>query len=189
MKRVIPLMMVVLLSGSLQGCFPVVAAGVGAGVMMGQDRRTSGAYVEDQAIELKANRLISDQFPQNVHVNITSFNRKVLLSGEVPSNTLKKDVERIVADIENVVKVYNELQIAAPSSVASRGSDAVTTSNVKLRLVKNKQVNANRIKVVTENGTVFLMGMVTRQEAEEATETARTTGGVQRVIKLFEYLD
>lgn len=187
--RVISLLLLVLVSGSLQGCFPVVAAGVGTGVMMAQDRRTSGAYVEDQAIELKAIDRINKQFTSNVHVNVTSFNRNVLISGEVPAESVKTEIGKIVSGVENVRNVNNELTISGTSSLTSRGSDSLITSNVKLRFANGKRFNVDHVKVVTENGTVFLMGIVKRAEADAATEDASTTSGVQRVVKLFEYLD
>ena len=187
--RIAPLLMLALAAGSLQGCFPVVAAGVGAGVMMAHDRRTSGAYVEDQAIETKAFERIRKQYKDNVHVNVTSYNRNVLISGEVPNEQTKTGIAQIVAGIENVRNVNNELIISGTSSLTSRSSDSLVTSNIKLLFVEDKHFNADHIKVVTENGTVFLMGMVKRAEADAATEIASTTGGVQRVVRLFEYLD
>lgn len=187
--RIPSLLLLALLSASLQGCFPVVAAGVGTGVMMAQDRRTSGAYVEDQAVEAKAFNLIGKQHKEGVHINVTSFNRNVLISGEVQTEDIRQDVGRLVAGIENVRNVSNELIVSGPSSLTSRGSDTLVTSNVKLRFMQDKRFNAEHIKVVTENGTVFLMGIVKRAEADAATEIASTTGGAQRVVRLFEYLD
>ena len=187
--RIISMLLLVLLSGSLQGCFPVAAVGVGAGVMMAQDRRTSGAYVEDQAIETKAFDRIGKQFKKDVHVNVTSFNRNVLVSGEVPSEDVKTEIGRLVAGVENVRNVSNELVVSGPSSLTSRSSDSLITSDVKLRFMGDKRFNAEHVKVVTENGTVFLMGIVKRAEADAAAEVASTTGGVQRVVRLFEYLD
>ena len=186
--RIVSLLLIVLVSGSLQGCFPVVAAGVGTGIMMAQDRRTSGAYVEDQAIETKAFDRIGKQY-KNAHVNVTSFNRNVLISGEVQSEAVKAEIGSLVSGIENVRNVSNELIISGTSSLTSRSSDSLITSDVKLRLVQDKRFDADHIKVVTENGTVFLMGIVKRAEAEAATEIASLTGGVQRIVKLFEYLD
>ena len=186
--RIVSLLLLVLVSGALQGCFPVAAVGVGAGVMMAQDRRTSGAYVEDQAIETKAFDRIGKQYKE-VHVNVTSFNRNVLISGEVPSETVKTEIGKFVSGIENVRNVSNELVVSSPSSLTSRSSDSLITSDVKLRFVQDKRFDADHIKVVTENGTVFLMGIVKRAEAEAATEIASLTGGVQRIVKLFEYLD
>ena len=186
--RIVSLLLIVLVSGSLQGCFPVVAGGVGVGVMMAQDRRTSGAYVEDQAIEMKASDRIGKQY-KDVHVNVTSFNRNVLISGEVQSEAVKAEIGSLVSGIENVRNVSNELIISGPSSLTSRSSDSLITSDVKLRFVQDKRFDADHVKVVTENGTVFLMGIVKRAEADAATEVASMTGGVQRVVKLFEYLD
>lgn len=187
--RIVSMLMLTLLAGLLQGCFPVVAVGVGAGVMMAQDRRTSGAYVEDQAIETKAFDRIGKLYKDNVHVNVTSFNRNVLISGEVPSEAVKAEIGKLVSGIENVRNVNNELVVAGVSSLTSRSSDSIVTSDVKLRFVQDKRFNADHVKVVTENGTVYLMGIVKRAEADAATEVARTTGGVQRVVRLFEYLD
>ncbi len=187
--RIVSLLLLVLVSGSLQGCFPVAAVGVGTGVMMVQDRRTTGAYVEDEAIETKASDRIGKQFKKDVHVNVTSFNRIVLVTGEVQSDAMKTEIGRLVSGIENVRNVSNELVISSPSSLTSRSSDSLITSDVKLRFMQDKRFNAEHVKVVTENGAVFLMGIVKRAEADAATEVASTTGGVQRVVKLFEYLD
>lgn len=188
--RIVSLLLLSLMAASLQGCVPVVAVGVGAGVMMAQDRRTSGAYVEDQAIETKAFDRIGKIYRENdVHVNVTSFNRNVLISGEVPSETVKADIGKLVRDLENVRNVNNELAVSGVSSLTARSSDSLITSDVKLRFVQDKRFNADHVKVVTENGTVFLMGIVKHAEANAATEVASTTGGVQRVVRLFEYLD
>ncbi len=187
--RIVSLLLLAFVSGSLQGCFPVVAGGVGVGIMMAQDRRTSGAYVEDEAIEAKAFDRIGKQYKDTVHVNVTSFNRNALVSGEVPNEEIKAAIGKLVSGIENVRNVSNELIISGPSSMTSRSSDSLITSDVKLRFMQDKRFNAEHIKVVTENGTVFLMGIVKRAEADAATEVASTTGGVQRIVKLFEYLD
>lgn len=187
--RIFSLLLLVLVSGSLQGCFPVVAAGVGTGIMMAQDRRTSGTYIEDEAIEDKATGIIDKQYKNTVHVNVTSFNRNVLISGEVPSEAVKTEIGKLVSGVENVRNLNNELVVSGISSLTSRGSDSLITSNVKLRFVNDKRFSADHVKVITENGTVFLMGIVKRAEADAATEVASTTGGVQHVVKLFEYLD
>lgn len=183
------ILFIMMLSASLQGCFPVVAAGAGAGVLMGQDRRSAGAYVEDEAIELKAFDRIGKQFKNSVHVNVTSYNRNILITGEVPDETTRAQVERIVANIQNVGKIYNELTIAGLSSLTSRSNDALITSNVKLRFVGDKRFSANSFKVVTENGTVYLMGIVNRAEAAAAGIVASGSQGVSRVVELFEYVD
>jgi osmotically-inducible protein OsmY len=183
------LLFVLAISASLQGCFPVIAAGAGAGVLVAQDRRTSGAYVEDGAIEAKAFDRLGKQFKDTVHVNVTSYNRNVLISGEVPDETAKAQVEHTIANIQNVGKIYNELAVAGLSSLPSRSNDALITSNVKLRFVSDKRFSANSVKVVTESNTVYLMGIVNRAEALAASEVASGSRGVQRVVELFEYVD
>jgi len=183
------ILIILIFTGLLHGCFPVVAAGAGAGVLMAQDRRTSGAYIEDEAIEDKAFDRIGKQFKDTVHVNVTSYNRNVLISGEAPDETTKAQVERIVANILNVRTIYNELAIAGPSSLTSRSNDTLITSNVKLRFVNDKRFSANSIKVVTEYGTVYLLGIVNNAEANAAAEVASGSKGVTRVVKLFEYVN
>jgi osmotically-inducible protein OsmY len=175
---------------ALQGCVPlIVGAGVGAGVMVADDRRSSGTMLEDQTIEIKASNRIKEQFGDQVRVNVTSFNRYVLVAGTVPSEQVKGEVEMVVLEVPNVRNVQNELAIAGGSSLMARSNDGLLTSRVKSRLVQSKDVSANHIKVTTDSGVVFLMGLVTRAEAEEASQVAATTGGVQRVVKVFEYLD
>lgn len=175
--------------GALQGCFPVVAAGVGTGALMAADRRTTGAYIEDEGIENKANSQISAKYKNTTHVNVTSFNRHVLITGEVPNEEAKAGIAQIVAGIPNVKAVSNELAVSGLAGITSRSSDSIITGDVKLRFLNNKVFQADHVKVITENGTVFLMGLVYHKEAEAATEIASTTGGVQRVVKVFEYLD
>ncbi|MEX0958287.1 MAG: BON domain-containing protein [Burkholderiales bacterium] len=175
---------------ALQGCVPlIVGAGVGAGIMVAEDRRSSGTMLEDQTIEIKASNRIKEQFGDQVRVNVTSFNRHVLLTGSVPSEQIKGEAELLVLEVPNVRNVQNELAIAGGSSLVSRSNDGLLSSRVKSRLVQSKDVSANHVKVTTDNGVVYLMGLVTRAEAEEAAQVAATTGGVQRVVKVFEYLD
>lgn len=187
--RVASLLLLLLISGSLQGCFPVAVVGVGAGVMMVQDRRSKEAFIEDQRIETKSIELIDKQFKSVMHVNVTSYNYNVLISGEVPDESTKTEIGKIVSDITNVLNVNNDLAVSNISSLASRSNDGLITSNVKLRFVNDKRFNADHIKVITENGTVYLMGLVNRAEADAATDVASTTRGVQRVVRMFEYLD
>lgn len=178
------------LLATLQGCFPVVATGMGAGALMAADRRTAGAYIDDQEIEVKASNRIGEQYKDKVYVNVTSFNHHVLITGEVPDETTRTGVEHVVAAIANVKAVSNELTIGPLSSMSSRADDTLITSNVKLRFLDNKNTfQANMVKVVTENGTVYLMGLVFHKEADAAANIASTTKGVQRVVKVFEYLD
>lgn len=183
------ILLILLMASALQGCFPVIAVGAGAGVLMAQDRRTSGAYVEDEAIEAKAFNRIGTQFKDTVHVNVTSYNRNVLITGQVPSVDVKAQVERIVANILNINKIYNELVVAGNSSLSSRSNDALISSNVKLRFVGDKRFSANSVKVVTENGTVYLMGIVKHSEANAASAVASGSQGVSRVVEFFEYVD
>lgn len=175
--------------GALQGCFPVVATGVGAGALMAADRRTTGTYIEDEGIEDKAISQISTRYKNTAHVNVTSFNRHVLITGEAPNEETKAGIAQIVAVVPNVKAVSNELVVSGLTGITSRSSDSIITGDVKMRFLNNKVFQPNHVKVITENGTVFLMGLVYRKEAEVATEIASTTGGVQRVVKVFEYLD
>ncbi|MDR2876321.1 MAG: BON domain-containing protein [Methylobacillus sp.] len=189
MTRFLQLIFVaVLLSTTLSGCFPVVAGGAAAGGLMAADRRTSGAYIDDEAIEWKASDAISKTLRDKIHVNVTSYNRNMLLTGEAADEGSKQQAESIGKEITNVRNVTNELVIGAPSSLGDRSNDALITSKVKAAFLTENKFPANYVKVVTEAGTVFLMGMVTRQEADDAVEIARGISGVQKVVKVFEYV-
>jgi osmotically-inducible protein OsmY len=168
------------------GCAPLVLGGAVVGGMMAADRRTSGAQLEDQSIELKATNRISAIVGERGHVNITSYNRMVLLTGEVGSDADKAAVEQAVGQIENVRSIVNELAVMAPTSIGSRSNDVVLTSKVKASLIDAKDLQANAFKVVTERGQVFLMGRVTEREAARASDVARSISGVQKVIRVFE---
>lgn len=188
------LTLVLLGSLSLSGCAAIAVGGVATGAAVAHDRRTTGTMIEDQNIEIKAaSALAKDpELKSRAHLNVTSYNLVVLLSGEAPSEELKVRAGRIVRGIERVKRVHNEVVVAAPSSMMTRSSDTMITARVKTALLGIKgfeDFDGTRVKVVTENGTVFLMGLVRRAEADAATEAARTVGGVQRVVKLFEYLD
>jgi len=177
------------LAGALQGCIAPVAVGVGSGALMAADRRTNGAYIEDEAIENKALNEIAHRYKDQVHVNVTSFNRRVLVSGEVPDAAIKAAVGKIVADTEAVAAVNNELVVSGLSSFASRSNDTLITSNVKTQFLASNKFKANHVKVVTENGTVFLLGLVCKPEADAATDIASAASGVERVVRLFEYIE
>lgn len=180
---------VIALPPLLQGCVPLaIGVGAGATVLVATDRRTSGAYLEDEGIENKAISRISDKHKDGAHINVTSYNRNVLLTGEAASAEIKADIEKIASEVANVKSVVNEVQIAGVTSMGSRTNDSYITSKVKARFVDTNKFAANHVKVVTEAGTVFLLGMVTRKEGDDATEVARTTGGVTKVVKLFEYI-
>ncbi|MEO8331803.1 MAG: BON domain-containing protein [Gallionella sp.] len=178
-----------LLMLSLQGCFPVVAAGVGTGVMMAQDRRSNVSFIEDQKIEARISNLIDKEFKLVMHVNVTSFNLKVLLSGEVPDEYTRAEIGKLVSTIEKVRSVNNELVVSGNSTMVSRSNDSMITSSIKVRFLNDKNFKAEHVKVVTENGTAFLLGIVNRAEADAAAEIASTTSGVKSVVKLFEYQD
>lgn len=175
--------------GTLQGCVPMIAAGVGTGALMAADRRTAGAYVEDGGIEVRIFNQVYQDYQNSVHVNVTSFNRHVLLTGEVPDEAAKAGIMKIIADVPNVKAVSNELAVAPNTDIGSRTNDSLITGNVKLRFINNKTFQSDHVKVVTENGTVYLLGLVYHKEADAAADIAATTGGVQRVVKVFEYLD
>jgi osmotically-inducible protein OsmY len=191
MMRYLGYLLLVATLGALQGCFPIIATGGVTGALMAADRRTTGTYIEDEGIELKASDRITNKYRSDVHVNVTSFNRRVLITGEVPNGSVREGVEQIVMGVPNVKSVSNELMIAGPSSLTSRSSDTLITSDVKFRFLNNNKASfqPDHVKVVTENGTVYLMGLVYHKEADAAAEIASTTSGVQRVVKVFEYLD
>ena len=173
----------------LHGCAAVALGGAAAtGFVVGEDRRTVGTITEDQGIEFKVGGRVGEKFP-NSHVNATSFNRNVLLTGEAPDANAKAEIERIARAVENVRGVFNELQVAGNSAMSARANDSFITSKVKARFVDAKKFNAVYVKVVTESNVVYLMGLVNKQEASDATELARTTSGVQKVVRAFEYLD
>ncbi|BBO99343.1 BON domain-containing protein [Sulfuriferula nivalis] len=173
----------------LQGCVPLVATGAGAGVMMATDRRSSGIYIEDQEIELRAANRTREAYPaDNVHVNFTSYNQLVLITGEVPDEATKQKINTIVLGVGNVKSTYNELRISTPTLLSARSNDAYITTMVKTRFFDDKRFPATAVKIVTENGVVYLMGMVTQQEGADAAQIASTTSGVAKVVKLFEYI-
>ncbi|MCF8158959.1 MAG: BON domain-containing protein [Burkholderiaceae bacterium] len=177
------------LSTQLTACVPMIVGGAAVGGSMAADRRTSGTYIEDQAIELKASKAIADSLKEKVHANITSFNRQVLITGEVSDDANKKKAESLVKPIENVASIKNYLEIAKNSSLSVRTNDAYITSKVKANFLKENKFSANYVKVVTESGTVYLLGLVTHKEADDAVEIARSIGGVKTVVKVFEYID
>lgn len=177
------------LSTQLTACLPMIVGGAAVGGSMAADRRTSGTYIEDQAIELKASKAIAESLKEKVHANITSFNRQVLITGEVSDDANKKKAESLVKPIENVASIKNYLEIAKNSSLSVRTNDAYITSKVKANFLKENKFSANYVKVVTESGTVYLLGFVTHKEADDAVEIARSIGGVKTVVKVFEYID
>lgn len=173
----------------VNGCAPLVVGGAAAtGVVVAEDRRTVGTLTEDQTIEVRAANRIADRV-KNAHVNVTSYNRMVLLTGEVPDAAAKATAEKIAQGVDNVRHVYNELAIGPNSALSARANDTYLTSVVKARFVDAQRFSPVHVKVVTEASVVYLLGLITRKEADAATEIARTTRGVHRVVRVFEYLD
>ena len=181
-------LMLTLATPLLQGCLPVIAGGIAAGALSADDRRSIGSQTEDKTIFAKAEGRIGEKLGNKVHINVTSFNRKVLLTGEVPDATAKAEAEKIVGGVENVLSIANELQVAGISSLAARTNDSILTGKVKGNFVDDKDLLANAFKVVTESSVVYLMGLVTRDEGDRAAQVAARTSGVKQVIKVFEYI-
>jgi osmotically-inducible protein OsmY len=178
-----------LAAATLSGCAALVVGGAAVGTaLMVTDRRTSGAVLEDQAIELKAMNRVRDVLGERGHVNPTSYNRTLLLTGEVPGEAERTAAERAVAGIDNLKGVVNELAVMGNTSLTARSNDSILTGKVKASFVDAKDLQANAVKVVTERGTVYLMGRVTEREATRATELARGVSGVQKVVRVFEVL-
>ena len=171
----------------LQGCFGLAAAGVATTALIASDRRTTGTYIEDENIELKSLGALKDANGRGGHINAWSYNLRVLLTGEAPTEDIRKQAEDAVRKIASVREVTNEIQVAGATSMASRGNDALITSNVKARMLNNPKFQVNHVKVLTEAGTVYLMGILSQEEADAAVEVARTTQGVSRVVKVFDY--
>lgn len=177
------------LSAALAGCFGAAVVGAGAGALVATDRRNTEVYLADEAIEIRVANAISQQLGDKVHVNATSYNRMLLLTGEVPDAATKDLVERTaIANSTEIKRVTNELQIAGVSSYTARSNDTYLTSKVKARFLDAARFSINHVKVITENNSVYLLGIVTQAEADAAVDIARTTGGVQRVIRVFEII-
>ena len=173
---------------ALQGCFPLVAAGVTTGVMATVDRRSVGTQTEDESIEWKASSRVGKDLVVKTHLNFTSFNRKVLITGEVPTPEAKADAERIVGELNNVQGIYNEIAVGPSSSFSNRSNDSFITSKIKSRSLDSGKFNPVHVKVVTEAGIAYLMGMLTQAEADAAINVARTTTGVKKVVNLMEII-
>jgi len=180
--------LLMLLSLGLSACAPVMLAGFAGTAMVASDRRTSGTQLEDETIELRGSARIRDALGERAHVNITSYNRQVLLSGEVASERDKQIVEGMLEKLENVKSVVNELSIMQPTSLSSRSNDLLLSAKVKAALVDSRDLFANAFKVVVERGTVYVMGRVTQREATSATNVIRNVNGVNKVVRLFEII-
>ena len=173
---------------SMQGCIALLGAGAVAGGLSLNDRRTGGTQIEDQAIELKSGGRLREAIGDNGHINVTSYNRIALLTGEVPTDADKAAAEKAVAGIEGVTNVVNELEVGPNSTLSTRSSDTVITTRVKSGLIDAKDIQASAIKVVTERGNVYLMGRVSEREAARAADIARSQPSVLKVVRVFEIL-
>ena len=176
------------LGAVLSGCAPIMIGTAAVGVLVATDRRTSGAQLEDETIQLRAAGRIRESVGDRVHVNVNSYNRQVLLTGEVPNAQDRQLVEQIVSRVENVRAIVNELGVMGNSTLTQRSSDSLITGRVKAAMVDAKDIFANSFKVVTERGTTYLMGRVTQREANRATEITRSISGVQRVVRVLEII-
>jgi len=175
------------LATTLAGCAPLIVGGAAVGTaLMVTDRRSSGAQIDDEAIELRSSARLREAFGDSVHINVTSYNRQVLMTGEVPSEALKQQAEQIVSRVDNVRGVINDVAVMAPTTLPQRSGDVLITGKIRASLVDAQDLQANAFKVVTERSTVYLMGRVTPREADRATSIARQIGGVQRVVRIFE---
>ena len=176
-----------LLALSLQACVEMAVVGAGTAALAVADRRTTGVQVDDEGIELRATNRVGERFGLKVHVNITSFNRNVLVTGEVPDSKTRDEIEKLIQGVPSVRGVTNELQVIDATSIMSRATDTTITGKVKARLFDSGKLNPIHVKVVTENAIVYLLGIVTEGEANAAVEVARTTGGVRKVVRIFDY--
>lgn len=176
------------LGGVLSACAPVVLGGAAVGALVATDRRTSGAQLEDEGIELRAGGRIREALGDRVHVNVTSYNRQVLLTGEASTEQQRQQVEQVVSRVENVRSIVNDIGVMGITSLTARSNDTYITGKVKASLIDAKDIFANAFKVVTERGVVYLMGRVTQREADRATAIARSTSGVQKVVRVFEII-
>ena len=185
---VLALALAATLAGGLSACVPLVVGGAAMSAMVAVDRRTSGAQLEDEGIELRGASRLRETFGAGAHFNLTSYNRQVLLTGEVPDEATKQRAEQIISRVENVRTIVNELVLQGTSTLVQRSSDVLITGKVKASLVDAKDLYAGAFKVVTENSVVYLMGRVTQREADRATAIARQISGVQRVVRIFEII-
>ena len=176
------------LASALAACAPVMVGSVVGTAMVASDRRTSGAQLEDEGIEVRAGSAIRENFGTNANVSVTSFNRQVLITGEVPNAAARAQVESLISKLPNVRSVVNELAIGQASTAGQRATDALTTTRVRAALVDARDLSAPAFKVVTERGTVYLMGRVTQREADRATQVVRNVGSVQKVVRIFEII-
>ena len=171
------------------GCVPLVLGGAAAVVTVAEDRRSPGVFVDDEGMETQALLRVKSRFGGQVHVNITSYNRQLLLSGEAVTEDVKRGVEQEVSTVKGIKRIFNEMTVGPLAGVIGVSNDTRLTTIVKTRFLDANRFQSNHVKVVTEAGVVYLLGIVKKSEAEAATQLASTTRGVIRVVRLFEYLD
>lgn len=176
------------LAATVSACAPLMVGGALTGAVVATDRRSSGAQLDDQGIELRAASHLREQMGSRARISVTSYNRRVLLTGEVANERDKALASETVSKTDNVASVFNELEITNSPTFREKAEDTLLTGRVKAGLVDAKNLSTNSFKVVSERGSVFLMGRVTQREADQATEVARTTKGAQRVVRLFEII-
>ncbi len=174
------------LAAALSACAPLIVGGAVVGGVMAVDRRTAGTQIEDEGIELRAANRIREALGDRVHVNVTSYNRQALLTGEVATAQDRQAVEQMVSQVENVRSVVNDLAVMPPSTLSQRSTDTFITGKVRASLVDAQDISANSFKVVTERNTVYLMGRVSQREANRATDIARGVTDVRKVVRVFE---
>jgi osmotically-inducible protein OsmY len=170
----------------LAGCPAAIIGGGAVAYGTIEDRRTSGTMIDDDSIETRIARAVRERYGENTHVNVTSFNRSVLLTGEIPEEARRAEIEKLAQGAGNVRNITNELQVGTPSSLGARANDSYITTKVKGRILDSNKVNPIHVKVVTEAGVVYLMGIVSEQEAAVAVDVARNTGGVVKVVRIFD---
>lgn len=178
-----------LVATGLQGCIEMMVGTAVVGTLAASDRRTFGAQTEDKTIVIKGENRIARLVGDSGHINVNSFNRKVLLTGEVRDEAMKAAVEREAAAIEGVNSVVNEVAVAGISSFGSRSNDVLLQGKIKASFVDARDLYANSVKVIVERGVVYLMGRVTEREAHLATEITRGVSGVEKVVRVFELID
>jgi osmotically-inducible protein OsmY len=189
MIRLVLALAVLVVSLLASGCAPVVVGAAAAGgVAVAADRRPADVQLADERIEWQSSGRVSDKLKDQGHVNVTSYNKMALLTGEATTEAMKQEAEKLVAAVSEVKTVVNDIQVAAPTSMSSRSNDSYLTSVVKTRFVGEQKFNPLHVKVVTENGTVYLLGLVTRKEADDASNIARHVSGVKKVVRVFEYI-
>ncbi|HQZ87564.1 MAG TPA: BON domain-containing protein [Gammaproteobacteria bacterium] len=184
------LLLLTLIAPLLQGCIAAAAGGAATGTVMVTDRRTAGTIMDDKTAEFKAIHAISLNRPlwQQSHITPISYNNVLLLVGQTPTEEFKRETEEAVSNIPKIRRIHNELTVAEPISLATRSHDSWVTTQIKAKLVGNKEISATRVKVLTEDNIVYLMGLLTHTEAEIATEIARAINGVEKVVQIFEYI-